>query len=275
MSEFTVFIDESGEAGIAKVRTKNSGGASPYMTLGAAIVRTSELDQVRMRLEEILKLIGKKRLHCRELSHIQRVKFAQMVSDLPIVLIGCISKKSTLGWYADRIEKDPSYYYNKCAHLLLECVGHFIETSGYFSHQVDTVFEKANFDYRQLSRYIGKIQDNPMGSNLQRERVRLLKFIDTKKITAKEKGEEPILALADLLAHSLYRCVDRSNGVLGITEPRYFSELLELFYSNQNGHILGFGVKAIHKVQDIQVEPHIASLFQSTNQKRWTMMVRP
>ena len=245
------------------------------MTLGAAIIKTSDLPEVRTNLEELLKVIGKGRLHCREMSHLRKVKASKVMATLPIVAIGCISKKSTLGWYADKIEGSSQFYYNKCAHLLLECVGDFVKQTGYFSHQVDVIFEKANFDYKMLSNYIRKIQDNPIGTSKQKARVKLLRFIDPDRIQTKTKTEEPLLGFADLVAHSLYRCVDRSNGVMGITESRYFSEMTSSFYSNDEGELLGFGMKPIHTLGEIDVESEVASLFlNARNQRKWSSMKR-
>ena len=47
---YTLYIDESGEAGINKVRSDLSPGASPYMTLGGCLVANSDAEKIRNKL---------------------------------------------------------------------------------------------------------------------------------------------------------------------------------------------------------------------------------
>ncbi|MCX7677334.1 MAG: DUF3800 domain-containing protein [Alteraurantiacibacter sp.] len=78
-TKFSLFIDESGEAGIHKIRSEATKGASPYMVLGAALVATEQKCEFEGLLHEISKAIGKKNLHCSNLNHYQILYFAREI----------------------------------------------------------------------------------------------------------------------------------------------------------------------------------------------------
>jgi hypothetical protein len=64
VATYSVVIDESGEAGIAKVRTADSAGASPYLTMGACVYPNTYQDKLTEELDRIKTLFKKSDLHC-------------------------------------------------------------------------------------------------------------------------------------------------------------------------------------------------------------------
>ena len=218
-NKFTLYIDESGEAGIEKVRTEEADGASPYMTLGAALIADSAREEFTIRLKETTEEIGKKDLHCSKLNHYQIVHFARRLLDLDVTLFGVISSKDTLGQYKDQIAGDSHKYFNKCVQYLLERVGWYMETNNIAKSDVSIVFEKANRDYGRMENYLWTVQSNPL-----QPMARKLRHLDVLSIDARNK-EEPLLQVADLVAHALFKCVDKRASNLNICEPRYLKEL--------------------------------------------------
>lgn len=261
MSKFTVYIDESGEAGILNVRGKTGRGASPYMTLGAALVKNGDVQEINSTLLNIASTIGKKDIHCNQLNHYQKVYVAKTIAKLPVTFFGVISLKRTLGWYSDKIDGDSKKFYNKCAQYLLECIGDFVQQNGRYSHQLDIVFEKGNFDYHRLSNLIRRCQDTPKGTQTQKERLKLLHYIDADKISASPKAKEPMLQLADVVAHSLFKSVDRNPRHLNILEPRYLYEIAPKFFRGQSSQaILGSGIKPIHSVNHFSHDREVVKI---------------
>ena len=214
IKNLTFLIDESGEAGISKIRSSKSGGASPYMTLGGVLLETDQLEKYRSYVETIRQHVGKKSLHCNQLRHFQKVYFAKRVAEIPpLHCFGVISRKETLGWYKNTIDDDSSAYYNKCAQFLLERVGHFMKANEILPHKLEIIFERGNFNYRKLKNLIKTCQDTPIGRTKQQiNEIKLLRQIDAENIRDTPKDEEPLLQLADLVAHALYRCVDKTKG---------------------------------------------------------------
>lgn len=258
-ADYTLFIDESGEAGIKKVRKGEQPGASPYMTMGAVLIPTTQMDQFSESLSTLKESIGKPTLHCSSLKHYELLHFAKTLSKENIRIFGVVSKKETLGEYKAAIEDNPKKYYNKCAQYLLERVGWFLKTRSIQPHQLDIIFEKANVDYDGLANLIRKCQVTPL-----REPTKMLRYISADRISSLEKHKHIALCAADLVAHALYRCVDKNNKNFGIVEPRYLRELSGRFFGNpNNNNILGAGLYCVHSVRDLDADEEVMELFQN------------
>ena len=252
-TRFTLYIDESGEAGIGKIRTAKSGGASPYMTLGAVLIPNESRKRAVETLDKLKGEIGKKRLHCAELKHYQLIHFARTVAARKLRFFGVISRKGTLGKYKTEIADDSTMYYNKCAQYLLERVGWFMETRKVPRDNVDIVFEKANIDYSKMRNLIRTCQRNPRHKNTKR-----LQNIDADRIVVRKKSEEPLLQIADLVAHSLYKCVDKSNKNYGIPEPRYVRELASRFFGDpDSAKVVGAGLYCVHSTKTLNLDKDV------------------
>lgn len=256
---FTLLIDESGEAGIGRVRSKSAPGASPYMTLGATLIR----EQSRAEIEESLKAIKskeiKKPLHCSKLSHYQILYFARQIMRHEMRFFGVISRKATLGSYQNTIADDSSMYYNKCAQYLLERVGLFMDVRCIPPDNLNIVFEKANINYDKMRNLIWTCQRNPKHKN-----TKFLKFINVENITEKKKDDEPLLQIADLVAHALYKCVDKTKSNFEIPEPRYLRELAPKFFGHpETNALVGGGLYCVHSISDLQMDTDVESMLRA------------
>lgn len=250
---FTIFIDESGEAGIGKVRSESSSGASPYMTLGASLISNQSRKAIEDKLDKIKHEIGKKSLHCSQLKHYQLLHFAREITQQKMRLFGVISRKATLGSYKATIADDSSMYYNKCSQYLLERVGWFMETRKIPPRNLDIIFEKANVDYEKMRNLLSICQSNPKHPNTKR-----LQNIAIPNIAVKDKSEEPLLQVADLVAHALYKCVDKQTKNFGITEPRYLRELAPHFFGHpDNQTVVGAGLYCVHSTRDLEMDSDV------------------
>ena len=250
---YSLFIDESGEAGIKRVRNGEEPGASPYMTLGAALIAENDRDEFTARLESIREEIGKKQLHCSELHHYQILHFGRRLADLDVTMFGVISRKETLGSYKDRIDGDSHKYFNKCVQYLLERVGWFMEVNNLDPSDVAIVFEKANRDYGRMENYLWRVQSHPM-----QPMAKKLRHLDVLSIEAREKDEEPLLKVADLVAHALFRCVDKRASNLNICEPRYLRELGPQFFGNPTNQKVGqAGLYCVHQRSHLRLDQDV------------------
>ncbi len=253
MSKYTLFVDESGDAGISRVRTVDNDGATPYMTLGAVLIENSVFGELRSTLRQLCEDFEKSDIHCKNLNHFQKIHFAKAFSQMPLISFGVISLKETLGWYKGKIDKDSKLYYNKCAQILLECVGEYVNSAGIKAEELDIIFEKGNFAYEKLRNLIRVCQRYPI-----HPRVRLLKNLDADRISATPKADETLLQLSDLVAHSLFKCIDKPHACHEISEPRYLIEIGNSFYCDtDNGEIIGKGIKPIHSLTDLRLDREI------------------
>lgn len=220
------------------------------MTLGAALVMNRSRISLENLLKEISQEIGKSNLHCSNLNHYQIIHFIRRIIYKKIRCFGVISHKRTLGSYKREISEDSGMYYNKCVQYLLERVAWFMEDRGIPAENLDIVFERANHDYNRMRNFLWTCQSNP-----KREATKKLKNIDLMNIYIKKKSEEPLLQLADLVAHSIYKCVDRVDRNLRITEARYVRELAPIFFGNpESGQVVGAGLYCVHSLRDLRLD---------------------
>ena len=249
-SNYTFYVDESGDAGIGKIRTKTNGGASPYMTMGGVLVPNIKYETLKVALNEFREEVtNQDDLHCKRLRHEQKVRFSEFLRSQRVLCFGVISLKSTLGAYKKDIGNDSSLYYNKCAQYLLERLGVFLYTHDIPEGNIDIVFEKGN--YNKLKGLIAKCQENPIHSN-----SKYLKRIDVNRI---DKKDEPLLQLSDLVAHSLYRAV--YGGEHNVYENRYLECIRSRFFKKNEGEIIGNGIYAVHSIKNLALPEEIEGFF--------------
>lgn len=251
---FTVFIDESGDSGIGRVRSSETAkGASPYMTMGAALIANDSFEAVRRTLENIATDMGKKALHCSDLTHYQKIFAIREIAKHKKRLFGVISFKETLGGYKDQISQDNKKYYNKCAQYLLERVGWFMEYNNIPAENLDIVFEEGNFDYERLKIFLRKCQQKPNHTKTAR-----LNNIKVSNISVMSKRDEPLLYMSDMVAHALYKCVDLQEKNHFISEPRYLRELGPRFFGDpKTGLVSGAGLYLVHKMSDLALDKDV------------------
>lgn len=254
----SVFIDESGDLGIKTVRGDGKPGASPYFVMAAAVMPQATAIQARKLLLEVEQRIPRSWGHATDLNHFQTVFFARSAARLNIRYFAVISRKATLGEYANEIDWNPHKFYNKCAHYLLECVGKYLAISGFDDAEPDVVFEDRNHNFDTLIRYIGKIKDTPLHENA----AYLRKFNPFGFVT-REKKEESLLKFADLASYSVYQCVNKIEANFKIPEPRYLLEISQRFGCDIKGLVLGTGIKCIHELDSLLLDEDINRMFRS------------
>ncbi|UXN06400.1 DUF3800 domain-containing protein [Bartonella sp. HY761] len=254
---YTIFIDESGEAGIENVRSESIDGASPYMTLGACLIANRDREVIENTLVEVRTQLRKKSLHCSDLNHYQIIHYTRQIIKLNMHLFGFISRKETLRGYKRRIDDNSKMYYNKCVQYLLERVGWFMQLHQIPPENLDIVFEEArSVDYEKMRKFLRACQSKPNHENTKK-----LQYIDIKKITVKKKSEEPLLELADLVAHALYKCVDKHKTTYDIPEPRYLCELAPRFFGNpKNQIVVGAGLYCVHSTRDLKLDADVETI---------------
>ena len=247
-----VYIDESGEAGIARVRTNTTHGASPYFVLAAAVMPNAVRIQAERTLTSVEESIPKKWSHVTDLTHAQTVYWAREASKANLRFFAVISNKSTLGAYSNRIAMDPDKFYNKCAVYLLERIGRYLVAKNMAQEPPEVCFERRNHDYDAMRRYIGKIKDNPIHSD-----ANYLKVFNPFAIVARAKGEERLIKYADLAAHAAYQCANKTPSNHFIPEVRYLEEISSRFGADENGRIIGSGIKCIHSLRDLALDSDV------------------
>ena len=257
--KFTVYIDESGEAGISKIRDESGPGASKYFVLGAVIVHPDSIVPATEKLREIRDILRKQSWrHATDLDHSSKVYIAREMGSLHLRYFGVISNKFTLGTYKGFINSEPQKYYNKCLVYLLERVCSFLNEIGVKEDDLSFVLERRNHNYSAMINYIRNVRDRPLYTQSHS-----LKILNPFAITTKKKGEDALLDYADFVSYALYQCVNKTPSNFYIPETRYFEELMPRFGCDRKGLVEGMGLKYIHNLNMLAVDPKVANLFKS------------
>ena len=260
---YTLYLDESGDSATSKIRTVNSSGASPYMVLGAALVQADDASDILESLSKIQEKISKDRLRCNELNHYQKRFFARGIADCETKLFAVISHKQTLGTYQAQIGAGTWRYYHKCLQYLLEIFGKFLAQHRIQTTEVKIVVEKSNsFKLSEFQNFIRKCQNNPVY-----QETNFLKNIDVNNILEKPKNDQPLLQLADLVAHSLFQCVNERAGNYGIKETAYLNDIRSKFHCAEDNIICGHGIKPMHNLTSLNLDHEVADFLTNLRPK--------
>jgi len=254
----TIYIDESGDTGVSKIRDANSGGSSPYFCMGAVVMRRASQIEVAALLDVLQSDFKKKKRwkHATDLNHHQKVHFAKSLAAKRLRFYGLISNKYTLEEYSEQIGWEPHKFYNKCIKYMLELIVADLGKFGSAFIDPTVVVEARNHDYDALRRYLGKVKENPIYPQ-----SKVLSSFNPFGLVARTKDEEDLLRAADFVAHSIYSCVNKTPDNFGNVETRYWEEISKRFAADKFGSILGAGLKCIHSIDQVELDDDVAKLF--------------
>lgn len=256
--KFNIYVDESGEAGIKKVRSGNSPGASPYFVLGAVVCQPTAEIHAKNTLTAFKQQIGKSSWkHATDLGHSEKVFLARELGRLPVRYFAVLSNKNTLKDYKTQIDGDADKFYNKCLAYLLEIICAYLQPRVETEEDLQVILEKRNHDYDRLLRYVSSVRENPIYPQ-----SRALHVLNPFSIRPCPKGEEDMLEIADFVSHAVFQCANRSRSNYEIPEPRYFREIGSRFAGNRHGLALGTGIKCIHSLDQLGLDKDIEDIFQ-------------
>lgn len=263
MTDFTVYIDESGEAGVSRIRDGKSGGASPYFVLGAVLSNSASEIATKSAFSKFRATIRKDTWkHATDLGHSEKVLLARTLGAQPIRFFAVMSHKATLGNYKDKIDQDAQKFYNKCVKYLLENVCSYLISTGHSDADLRLVLERRNHDYDAMIRYIGRVKDNPIY-----EQSKSLRIFNPFAISTLPKGETVMLDVADFVSHAVYQCSNKVSSNYWIPETRYFSEMSSRFAGDKLGLILGVGIQCIKGLDEMKLDGDVARLLSSSKSR--------
>jgi len=261
---FTFYVDESGDSGTSNIRSSSGGGASPFMVLGGVMIADCEREKLHSSLEQISSHLGVPQLHCKNLNHHKQVFYARTVGGLDLTCFGVVSDKNTLQGHSQIEGQEAFRYYHKCVQYLLEQLCKYLNHEGIDPNLVSIVFEETGaLQLPQLRSFISYCIDYP-----KQQQSKILGILNTSKFFVQKKKDEPLLQYADLVANSLYQCVNKSSANYCIPETRYINELRFKFWANpQNNLINGFGIKPIHNLNNLNLDADVSEFLWTIKNK--------
>lgn len=250
---FIAYIDESGDDGLpGNYRTAgHQGGSSNWLTISASLWRLSrDLESVKWRDEIRQQLPDQQRrkpLHCLRLNHQQRVMACQVLATKPIRSICVMANKPVIppNIYT---QKNQLYFY--MSRYLIERISWFCrdmrrdvpEGDG----QVKIVFSRrGGLSYDGFRAYLNRLK------NGEQDGIEIhWNVINIEGIEAKDHSARAGLQIADLAAYCMTAGLE--PDAYGNCERRYAEILRPLIYK-RGGKFLGYGVKIVPRLDQIQL----------------------
>jgi hypothetical protein len=248
---FVAYIDESGDDGLnGRYRIAGqSGGSSHWLTISASVWRLSrDLEAVAWRDEIRTQLPSNSRgkaLHCKSLTHEQKVMAANVIATKPIRSICIMANKPVIpaGIYEGR-----NQFYFYMSRYLLERVSWLCrdlrprvpEGDG----RVKIIFSRrGGLQYQDFRKYMSRLKDR--GDN---EIQINWPVIDIDSIEALDHDRRAGLQIADIVASCMSAGLE--PNLYGGCERRY-AEILRPVLYQKNGNFLSYGVKLVPRIENI------------------------
>lgn len=220
MSDYTVYIDESGDLGI--------GRGTQWFVLSAVLVKKTDEPRIRAAISRIKGKLNVKEIHLRKITDfIKRAYIVRELSEEPFVYMNVIV--DTNKFDKEKIPSPLIAYNFVCKYLL--------QRASWYMEEVDGVADIV-LSARGTSRdgeLITYIKDKLLpyhGNRIIQERF--------DKITAKSASEWDMLQLADVCATSMFLAYEKNW--FGATLPCYSLVLKDHLYY-KNGRVLSYGIK--------------------------------
>lgn len=250
---YILYIDEAGDDGIQTVRPIDANGASEWLILGGALMRSSNGIQTVKWVRDFRKTIkGAQRpdLHFYTLSDAKRLSACEHLASLPIRCFCVISNKRNMrGYRNERAEKTGSRnpFYNWMLRLLLEratnyCANRTIKDYGEVRTMRIELGARGGFSLGQFKAYLTYLECQSRTDSLYLSRGDLAwSVIDVEQIEAFKAAKRAGIQLADTVASAFKQAVELTPE--GQCKTHYAEALRPRMASDRRGLIADFGIK--------------------------------
>jgi hypothetical protein len=270
---YTLYIDEAGDEGIARVRPVDKDGASEYFVLAGVLIRSSRVnglnEHVNLMRSAALVSSGEE-IHFRDLASDAQLAVIRTASEFKAGLICVVSNKRNMRGYRNRrveagiletkrngrlAPQKYNWFYNHTVRYLLETAS--IECARWSGPvrstrpKIDIVFSlRKEFSYTQMISYLEYLRTRG-GSGPFNNRHNIDWSVVSPYLVRAEKAKGvPGLQFADCVASAIYRAMD--DDWFGDTTPEYLELLGPRFLrSASTGTARGHGFKLLPKDFDI------------------------
>lgn len=248
---FIAYIDESGDDGLSgKYRTPGQqGGSSNWLTLSTCIWRMSrDLESVQWRDEirdQLPPNSRSKALHCKSLSHEQKVMAVTSIAAKHIRAICVMSYKPSI---PDGVYTESNKFYFYMCRYLLERISWFCRDTRRLvpegDGRVKIIFSRRGglqvSDFRQYMTRLKNRREDDVQINWP--------VIDIDGIDALDHDSRAGLQIVDIVAHCVTAGLEQN--LYGHCERRYAEILRQIVYC-RNENYLSYGIKLVPRAEQI------------------------
>lgn len=245
-ASFCAYIDESGDEGFKFRNADDEQASSNWFVLAALITRKKiDLNTVKVidRVRDELKLHPRKHVHWKDLKHLQKVRYAQIIAGLQARIVGvCVHKPSLL---------EPEKFQERYV-LYFYAVRYLIERVSWLARDrhnpakwkgdgtVELLFSnRQGMPYDEMRNYLQLLKkQKDIGQDIRIEFER----IPVNKLSTQTPGKSMGLQLADAAAGTFFNALEKDR--FGNTEPRYLNTISSVLYRHE-GLFRGYGLKIV------------------------------
>jgi Protein of unknown function (DUF3800) len=225
---YGVYVDETGDRGWG-------GRSSPIFVMSAAMVKDSNVDEMKGLRDDLCDKLGKPRsteLHWAEniKAHSARKFVSGTLAASPMVVTNVAVIKSSIMGSGTGLS-DPHQQYNYAVRRLLERISWHVDEAG--GEAIVTFAHVRRFPYKRLRVYLDLLQE--IGSQIRWEAIRKTGYDQPHRIK--------LLQVADLTAgccHSAFR-----RDAIGDYEPSYLMALAPRIYVRGSAPVSSDGMNII------------------------------
>lgn len=220
--EFVVYIDESGDPGLRKVKPIDADGSSEWLVVSAVVIRRDNESLVDNWISEIKRSIPNfqgKSIHFQRLSEASKlIACSSMISNPLRIFVVASNKKNMRGHknpHAELKSLDNNWFYCWMIRLLLERVTCYLSAwsiRDYGENQrAKIVFSnRGGLSYSQLKAYFDLVRLQTAGGTLfQDDGYIEWGCVDRKLINVVPHYMEGGLQLADIAASAFFKAIDK------------------------------------------------------------------
>lgn len=256
---FNIYIDESGDDGMAKFRAPGSGGGSSHwLVIGACIVRTSrdlELVALRDNIKNECRPNAKGRaIHFKDMNHSQKRRACQIIAGKPLRFSCVLGLKNTPD-AAVFTDKNQLYFY--LTRYLIERISWFCRDHRTQVREGDgrariTFSRRGGLNYDSFASYLRRLRDHEDTSVHW-------PVIDIEAVQAQDHSRLAGLQIADCGTSAIAAAIEQDQ--YGNIENSYLREIAGNIY-NRTGNYLSYGLKLLPQIDDAGLNSAQADAFQ-------------
>ncbi|MDE2364263.1 MAG: DUF3800 domain-containing protein [Hyphomicrobiales bacterium] len=269
---YVAYIDEAGDDGIKKIRTKTEPGGSEWMVISAVVLHAENDPRAIAWLRDMIASTGShqiKHLHFHTLDHAGKIAVCKTLAEKDCYLFSTISFKPTMeGRKNEAAEKvninKNARFYAWMSRLLLEQVTNFIGQRTFLDYGETTKLriefsDRGGLVIDQFRNYFSYLNNQSLTNSLWIDGYDLdWSVVDTRQMFAFANKDRAGLQLADTVASAFYCGLEQLSA--NPPNPEY-AQLLERRIARDDRRTLnGCGIKFMPKWMPERITGHAKPL---------------
>ena len=250
--EYTAYIDEAGDDGLARVRPLDPTGSTEWFVISAVVVRASAEPAMLEQIRALRQQFGNHQrndIHYRDLAEHQKATACAALRRSPLRAISVLSHKPNMLKYRNpRVEPmgNRNFFYCWLTRFLLERVTQLVafdaRRHGTEVKPVRVVFsENRGVSYSQMRAYFDKLRDQSRAGLLVVSQGDFAwEAYDRRLVVSANHASLAGLQAADIVASAMHQAVEPTKeGKL----RSHAASLLKGAFASKGGAVWDFGVK--------------------------------